>query len=67
MSSGWTVEETRALVGVWGQANVQSELDGVTRNRSIAFASDATREVAHNYCEQHQSDALRRGALRCVM
>ena len=35
MSSGWTTEETRALVGVWGQANVQSELDGVTRNRSI--------------------------------
>ena len=29
------IEETRALVGVWGQANVQSELDGVTRNRSI--------------------------------
>ena len=35
MSAGWTTEETRALVGVWGQANVQSELDGVTRNRSI--------------------------------
>ena len=35
MSSGWTTEETRALVGVWGQANVQSKLDGVTRNRSI--------------------------------
>ena len=35
MSAGWTTEETRALVGVWGQANVQSELDGVTQNRSI--------------------------------
>ena len=35
MSSGWTTEETRALVGVWGQANVQSELDGMARNRSI--------------------------------
>ena len=24
MSSGWTTEETRVLVGVWEQANVQS-------------------------------------------
>ena len=35
MSSGWTTEETRVLVGVWGQANVQSELNGMARNRSI--------------------------------
>ena len=35
MAASWTAKETRALVGVWGQANVQSELDGVTRNRSI--------------------------------
>ena len=35
MAAGWTTEETRALVSVWGQANVQSELDGVTRNRSV--------------------------------
>ena len=30
-----SAEETRALVGVWGQQNVQSELDGVTRNRTV--------------------------------
>ena len=35
MAAGWSVEETRALVGVWGQANVQNELDGVTRNRVV--------------------------------
>ena len=35
MASGWTAEMTRALVSVWGQANVQSELDGVVRNRTI--------------------------------
>lgn len=35
MSSGWTHEQTRALVSVWSQANVQSELDGVTRNRVV--------------------------------
>ena len=35
MASGWRAEATRALVSVWGQANVQSELDGVTRNRTV--------------------------------
>ena len=35
MAAGWSVEETRALVGVWGQENVQSELDEVTRNRTV--------------------------------
>ena len=35
MAAGWSAEETRALVGVWGQQNVQSELDGVTRNRTV--------------------------------
>ena len=31
----WTSEETRALVSVWGEANIQEELDGVTRNKVI--------------------------------
>ena len=35
MAAGWSVEETRALVGVWGQANIQEQLDGVMRNRTI--------------------------------
>ena len=35
MAAGWRVEETRALVSLWGQANVQSELDIVVRNRTI--------------------------------
>ena len=35
MAGGWTAEITRALVSVWDQANVQSELDGVVRNRRI--------------------------------
>ena len=33
--AGWSAEETKALISLWGQANVQSQLDGVTRNRSI--------------------------------
>ena len=35
MASEWTNEETRSLVSVWGQANMQVELDGIKRNRTI--------------------------------
>ena len=35
MAAGWTVKATRALVSVWGQESMQSELDGVARNWSI--------------------------------
>lgn len=35
MAAGWTSEETSALVSVWGQTNVQNQLDGVTRNRNV--------------------------------
>ena len=32
---GWTTEETGVLVIIWRQANVQSELDGVARNKTV--------------------------------
>ena len=35
MAAGWTMEETGALVSIWGQANVQNELDGIARNRTV--------------------------------
>ena len=49
MASGWTSDETRALLGVWGEADVQSQLDGVSRNHVI-FEKIATslREMGHN-------------------
>ena len=31
MASGWSADETRALVSVWGEASVVSELDTVER------------------------------------
>ena len=34
-AAGWSTEATRALVSVWGQQNVQNQLDGVSRNRAI--------------------------------
>ena len=35
MAAGWTMDETKALVGIWGAQDVQSQLDGVARNRSM--------------------------------
>ena len=35
MASGWSGEATQALLGIWGKQNVQSQLDGVARNRNI--------------------------------
>ena len=35
MSGGWTHAETRALTGIWGESNVQQQLDKVRRNRDI--------------------------------
>lgn len=35
MATGWTLEETKALVNIWGDADVLSQLDGVARNRSV--------------------------------
>ena len=31
----WTTEETRVLLRVWGDADIQSKFDGVIRNRHI--------------------------------
>ena len=35
MAGGWTAKMMRAIVSVWGQAKVQSELDQVVQNRTI--------------------------------
>ena len=35
VAGGWMGEVTHALVSVWGQANIQSELDEVVWNRTI--------------------------------
>ena len=34
-AAGWTNDETRVLIGVWSEAEIQSQLDGVSRNRVI--------------------------------
>ena len=35
MAAGWNNKETNRLVSVWGEANVQSQLDGVVRNKDV--------------------------------
>ena len=32
---GWSSDATRALIGIWGESNVQEKLDGVKRNKDI--------------------------------
>ena len=54
MDAGWTNDETHALIGVWSEAEIQSQLDGVSRNRVImreylkSFESWATRRRGPN-------------------
>ena len=33
--AGWTNEETRALVGLWGAADVQAQLNVVSRKKIV--------------------------------
>ena len=35
MAAGWSSDETKALLGIWGAADVQSQLDGIVRNKVI--------------------------------
>ena len=31
----WSQEETKALLGLWGDASVQKELEGAKRNKAV--------------------------------
>ena len=35
MAAGWTAEDTKSLIGCWGEQNVQEQLDSIKRNRDI--------------------------------
>lgn len=34
-SGAWNYEATRALLNIWGEQNVQEQLDGVAKNRCV--------------------------------
>ena len=50
MAAGWTTEETKVLIGVWGEANVQDQLDNVKRNRDI-YERIASQLAAQGYAK----------------
>ena len=35
MATGWSYDNTKALVTIWGQEDVQRQLDGIQRNRIV--------------------------------
>ena len=35
MAAGWTSNETKAFIGIWGEEEIQNALDGVVRNKTI--------------------------------
>ena len=35
MAGGWTNAETKALIDLWGEQNVQEQLDNVRRNKDV--------------------------------
>ena len=35
MAAGWSTEETRTFLGIWGATDVQAQLDGIVRNQVI--------------------------------
>ena len=42
--SGWSVEETRLLISLWGEANAQSQLDRVSRKSCNLQKNSPSRE-----------------------
>ena len=66
----WTEEETRALVGVWGAEEVQSQLDGVARNKAIfekiASSSQTMGTIEHGSSVRYTNNYFIRKCLRCA-
>ena len=52
--AGWSEEETSVLISIWGAANVQQQLDSVTRNRHIyeKIANDMAEHGYHKTWQQ---------------
>ena len=42
----WSVSEVRALIAIWGESDIQDELDGAVRNK-VVFEEIATRARVH--------------------
>ena len=48
MGAGWDADATKALISIWGQENVQNQLDSITRN-SVIYQKIEQRLEAEGY------------------
>ena len=60
MAAGWTAAATTALLGVWGEENVQGQLDSVKRNRSIyeKISSKLSEQAKENGSRRDESNSF---------
>ena len=73
MAGEWTTAETRALLSVWGAADVQSQLDRVVRNKTIYEDSQGSSSSwiqsyvgAVSYESQEPCKAVSKGQYICI-
>ena len=43
--AGWSNDETKAVLGIWGASEVQSQLDGVVRNRTTGIYENVAAQL----------------------
>ena len=48
MAAGWSHDATRALLSVWKEQGIQSQLDGVKRNRAIYEGTLRSIDISYN-------------------
>ena len=65
MAAGWSTEETRTFLGIWGAADVQTQLDGIVRNQTIygkiaAEMCDAGYERTWKQCKTKRNNMVQR-------
>ena len=49
MAAGWDFVETKALLGIWEDADIQNQIDGIVRNKAI-YQKVATAMAEVGYC-----------------
>ena len=71
MAAGWSAEETRALITVWGQENVQSQLDTTILPRTRIRTCTSLSCVSHVRSSIRESGSVPRSVntpirIRCA-
>ena len=55
MAAGWSMDATQALIAIWGEQNIQENLDGVSRNKTnfekiAAFMKERVYDFDYKQC-----------------